>query len=311
MKTLSYQDAKMLKFWDGIECGTVVHGYRLEEFGERINTILPDLISSGLLKVTTGYDNVPNYQVPDLKLALKNHGLSVTGKKADLVDRIRNNFDDNELDRIFSRSCYMLTDEGKRAIDFFEIFFLNEKYSCDFMSEELAQAKKLYPNDIPLEQLRRHLLQRYSKEYASGSPNIFSTCDSMVNILKKKNDYQNMLLFMWTLTYYEMCGCSRYSTGEFYVYSVRFPLNPPRFLKDFDLCKSALGWSIDEFCNFIRNRAFSRAIAMPFSFFTNDELLRIVCDNLTGNAKPITPQFYQISMPQANNPYYTYYDFSD
>ncbi len=54
------------------------------------------------------------------------------------------------------------------------------------MSEELVNAQKLYPTDVPFEQLRKHLLQKYSKEYASGSPNIFLTCNSMVNILKKR-----------------------------------------------------------------------------------------------------------------------------
>ncbi len=307
MKTLNYQDAKMLKYWNGKVYGTVIRDYRLDLFGERINTILPEFLSCGLLRVTTGYENVENYAVPDLKQVLKDHELSTTGKKADLVERVRNNIPSEELSSIFKRSHYMLTENGKNALDFFELFFLNDEYNCGFMSEELAEAKQLFPDDNPLEQLRRMLLRRFSKEYANRDPKIFTTCRNLINVLKKKNDYQNMLLYLWTFTSYEMSGCSYIGRGEYYVYTVRFPLSAPHEIRNFDLCKSALGWTMDEFCNHIRNKAFPRTVNMPFSFFTNEELLKVICDILTGNAKPITPQNYLLNMPIEGDPNYIYY----
>lgn len=307
MKTVSYQDVKMLRYWNNLPCGTVIQNYKLDEFGERINTILPEFLDSGLLRISTGTENVSRATVPELKELLKQRGLSAAGKKLELVRRICENFSEQELNAHFTQSVYILTDEGKNAINFFELFFLNDEFGCNFMSEELGAAKNAQPDEEPIEILRKMLLQRFSKEFATKDQKIRVTCNCMIRILKRKNDYQNMLLFLWTASYYEMCGCSQLSAGTYYVYRTDFPLRPPSYIKDFDLCKVALGWSLEEFQSYIRKRAFSRAMEMPFSFLTNEELLKVVCDQLTGNSKPITPENYCLALPVENHPDYDYY----
>ncbi len=311
MKTANYQDVRMLKYWDTLPCGTVIQNYKLDEFGERINTILPEFLNSGLLRISTGTENVSRATVPELKELLKQRGLSAAGKKSELVRRVCDNFSEQELNSRFTQSFYLLTDEGKNAIKFFELFFLNDEFNCNFMSEELGAAKNAYPNEEPIEILRKMLLQRFSKEFAAKDPKIRVTCHSMIRILKRKNDYQNLLLFLWTATYYEICGCTFIPDGRYYVYKVSFPLNPPSYIKDFDLCKSALGLSLDEFKDLIRKKAFSRAMEMPFSFFTNEELLKLVCDRLSGNEKPITPDNYNLTLPVEHHPDYDYYSIGN
>ena len=137
MKTANYQDARMLKYWDTLPCGTVIQNYKLDEFGERINTILPEFLNSGLLRISTGAENVSKATVPELKELLKQRGLSAAGKKPELVRRVCDNFSEQELNSRFNQSFYLLTDEGKNAIKFFELFFLNDEFNCNFMSEEL------------------------------------------------------------------------------------------------------------------------------------------------------------------------------
>lgn len=307
MKTVNYQDVKMLRYWNNLPCGTVVRNYKLDEFGERINTILPEFLESGLLRTSTGAENASRATVPELKELLKQRGLSAAGKKPELIQRVCDNFSEQELEARFTEAFYTLTEEGRRAINFFELFFLNDEFGCNFMSEELGAAKNAQPNEEPIEILRKLLLQRFSKEFATKDQRIRVTCNCMIRILKRKNDYQNMLLFLWTAAYHEMCGCERLSEATYYVYRTDFPLRPPSCIKDFDLCKVALGWSLEEFQSYIRKKAFPRAMEMPFSFLTNEELLKVVCDQLTGNGKPITPENYSLALPVENHPDYNYY----
>ncbi|MCM1335736.1 MAG: SAP domain-containing protein [Bacteroides sp.] len=306
MEILNFQEAKMLNYWNGIRCGTVIRNYKLDEFGERINTILPEFIDNGLLRISSGKENVSRENIPKLKELLKQQGLSAAGKKSELVKRVCDNFSEQELNSYFTEAVYILTEKGQKAIDSFELFFLNDEFNCDFMSEELKTAKESYLNEEPLEILQKMLLRRFNKQFAAKDSKIEITCHNIIRILKRKNDYQNMLLFLWVATYNEMCGCS-HRTDTYYVYLVRFPLREPTYINDFDLCKSALGWTLEEFCDFIRERAFSRAMEMPFSFFHNEELLKVVCDRLSGNEKPITPENYDLALPIKNHPEYDYF----
>lgn len=68
-----------------------------------------DAKGTGLLQYTT--------KVTDLKNVLKKYDLKQSGKKAELIERIKENLSPSEINNEFEGSFYLLTEEGKEFLD--------------------------------------------------------------------------------------------------------------------------------------------------------------------------------------------------
>ena len=83
--------------------------------------------------------NVEKSTVDVIKDFLKTHGLKVSGKKADLVDRVRENFNEEYISIHFPEESYELTTEGLR--------FLDENKHLGLWYEDFGIFQELIPID--------------------------------------------------------------------------------------------------------------------------------------------------------------------
>lgn len=70
------------------------------------------------------------FKVSDLKEILRNHGLKVSGKKNELIERLGDNLSIDELQEIFPEKSYELSDKGREFVDENDyILFYEDNYN--------------------------------------------------------------------------------------------------------------------------------------------------------------------------------------
>lgn len=94
-----------------------VYAYWTYEYAIDFETIMTKLLQNGYLRISNSYDELPSLTVVKLKTILKKYGLPITGKKADLIARIRGNlsFDQISSELGNEEHMYLLTDKGKEC----------------------------------------------------------------------------------------------------------------------------------------------------------------------------------------------------
>lgn len=76
------------------------------------------LIDEGYFKQASINEILHTFKLDDLKKILKENNLKVTGKKAELIDRIISELSEKELNEInFDRNIYTLSEKGKKYIE--------------------------------------------------------------------------------------------------------------------------------------------------------------------------------------------------
>ena len=75
------------------------------------------LVQKNFLVPSTPEEILNSLKVVELKDILVSHSLSVTGRKADLVQRIIDSMDVNELDVLKKEKCYSLSNAGRKFLD--------------------------------------------------------------------------------------------------------------------------------------------------------------------------------------------------
>lgn len=84
--SISYLDAKALKFWDGRRTDFKVPDYYANSaFGRNVTPALTRLLSKGYLALGNIRKRIALKQVPELKVVLSEHELKVSGRKAELI----------------------------------------------------------------------------------------------------------------------------------------------------------------------------------------------------------------------------------
>jgi len=92
-------------------------GFWWFKFGVRdVNKYLRSLCERSYLTVGTVRDALENEKATALKEVLKVHGLKVSGKKADLVQRLVDEVPEEELNQHFHKKPYVLTEKGNNVL---------------------------------------------------------------------------------------------------------------------------------------------------------------------------------------------------
>jgi SPP1 gp7 family putative phage head morphogenesis protein len=108
-----------LKYIDGMEIHKFCPAqYWYYTYNMDYRQEIAKFLSENLVKISsTG--NIDNYTIPQLKEILIKSDLTVTGKKADLINRINDNLFDTEIQRLFpiGEEYYALTIKGKELTE--------------------------------------------------------------------------------------------------------------------------------------------------------------------------------------------------
>ncbi|WP_027640412.1 SAP domain-containing protein [Enterocloster clostridioformis] len=95
-----------------------VYAYWVYEYSLNFETTMTKLLVNNYLQISDSFADLDYLTVVELKSILKQSGLSVSGKKAELIQRIKTNISIDQLSASLNdkNKRYMLTSKGKEAI---------------------------------------------------------------------------------------------------------------------------------------------------------------------------------------------------
>ena len=167
--TLSYLDAKALKYWDGKPTDFEIPAYYAESaFGRNVKPALRRLLDGSFLTTGDIQKSITRKTVPELKSILTEKGLKVSGKKDELIQRLMENLSSQELHKLFPVGVYEITSAGERALDEYAIIFENEDYQLGFSYYRLIQEKDKNPQSTGEAILYRLINEDIQECYRTG-----------------------------------------------------------------------------------------------------------------------------------------------
>ncbi len=75
------------------------------------------LMDKGYLVVGNAFDTLENQKATDIKELLRAHSLKLSGKKADLLQRIKENLSEEQISAQFPEKYFALTEKGREELD--------------------------------------------------------------------------------------------------------------------------------------------------------------------------------------------------
>ncbi len=98
--------------------GNSFQGFWWYKYGVRdVDNCLCSLLNRGFLQVGNLQSAIEKETATVLKSELKNHGLKVSGKKDEMVQRLMAEVSHEELNSRFDKRTYQLTEIGKKALE--------------------------------------------------------------------------------------------------------------------------------------------------------------------------------------------------
>lgn len=166
---ISYLDARALEFWDGRRTDYEIPSYYSESaFGRNVGPALKRLLQGGYLERSGVEKNISLKTIPELKAVLAEHELKTSGKKGELICRLRDNLSEYELLELFPTGVYSMTEKGHAAIKPYTILHKNDIYSLGFSYYRLLSERESNPNVSDEDLLVRLLSQDVQKCYVSS-----------------------------------------------------------------------------------------------------------------------------------------------
>lgn len=101
---------------DGHEIGSDFPQYFKYEYNANSDLLLEKALENNHLTKSEPIYNVERAKVSEIKDVLRNHNLKVSGKKNELVERIKTNLTEEEIKNEFLGSYYILTEQGMKLV---------------------------------------------------------------------------------------------------------------------------------------------------------------------------------------------------
>lgn len=204
---ISYLDACALNFWNKRRTDFLVpQYYRNTAFGRNVEAALERLLAGGYLRRGDIEKSISLKLVPELKAILSERELKVSGKKAELVQRIMDNIPTDELEDIFSVGVYEITEKGEIAQQPYAAIFESQKHGLGISKYRLIQAKEQHPEDSTEKILLTALKDDLDSALQNGQKDEYQrTALATAGYLEKQNElhfalqYYCLAYFLWVI----------------------------------------------------------------------------------------------------------------
>lgn len=113
---LEPREILLLDYSQGFSTTQEHHKFWEHKYNINVPTRLRHLVDRGFLRIGDRSLTLHGRTARELKEALRAHGMRVSGRKAELVDRLLANVPETDIDKVFPERRYALTDLGKVAV---------------------------------------------------------------------------------------------------------------------------------------------------------------------------------------------------
>lgn len=184
---------------NGHMVGSEFPNYFNYNYGINTDELLVDAMNNNHLTLSKPLYNVEKARVIDIKKILRNYGQPVSGRKKELVNRVKNNLTEEEIISEFPGSYYVLTDKGEKIVkenDHVAYYHYNStNFSGLFSLEEYHDLLKNNTDANLKYTIAIDLLGKYgSTERRKGNWGLYrNSILSKAKVNKDKNDYKTAL----------------------------------------------------------------------------------------------------------------------
>lgn len=161
---LPRKERYLLSYFNNKIVGYELPEYMLSELSN-YKEILDKLLNENYLRVSNTKESISYLTIPDLKNTLQTKKLKLSGNKSDLLDRIYENFSNDELENYVKNRRYILTDLGIKEL---------ENYPPDgFYESRTFDAEQIFENICNTTIDNNKLKSRKPKKWYQKSWGIF------------------------------------------------------------------------------------------------------------------------------------------
>lgn len=172
---------------------------------EVVGKVHKELFDKGFYEKAGNRDALVNLKVGEIKEIIGKLGLSIKGKKEDLIDGLISQADEYELKNLINSQYYKISENGRQWMSDHELeyeYYTSEKEYSSFESYKRVRSKKS-PDDIRLEESL--------KEIATDKVDFGRYAyDSVISILKKKGDNRGIVVCYLKELLIDMSGALNY-----------------------------------------------------------------------------------------------------
>ena len=190
-------------------------GFWLYEYGvKNPQSVLESLCDRNFIVQGGLKDALNQLKLPELKSELSSYGLSSTGKKADLIERLLANVNEKQLDAKFTERYYALTDLGEQELKENEyVIYMHKNKSMFADLGVYGMHHKLFfdnPDNHSFRDLLWAELNRQSMQFAmSWDFGLYrNTRLSMYNFLIEEEKYHDAFARLCEVLYVDLSGMS-------------------------------------------------------------------------------------------------------
>lgn len=271
-------------------------GFWWYRYGVRdVQAVLSSLVERGFLQIGDIHAALENQTSVAIKDVLKAHDIKTTGKKADLVQRALNEIPESELNYLFPKRTYSLTDTGSTAVNEEDyVSYIHRHYIEDLNIWSLNQLVHTQPFMPYRDKLWGYLNQRSMKHFSDRNFGLYRNCRfNMAQFLREENKTKDALAMLAEVVFFDLSGASNnydpqfleiYASG-FFPYENSLAKTAPGIIATIIDCYEELGYSDEELKSALMERM--DKLSAPLQLFTVEECAQIIFLERDQNAEAL------------------------
>ena len=291
MAELTPKDAIILDYFNNRFKIDELTPWQQEQLGKSALNRLDFLISSGYMRYSTLREGLTHLTIPQIKDLLRSKSLPLSGKKADLLQRLYDNFTDTELEKYYIPKTH-LTEDGEAFVRDNMAYIHNKNYNYGLSNFEIeSRTKELKVNNpqSTADDAIWSLLNEKSVDCASQKrwSDLITTTENLAKYSYLHDDYENTIAFSLIMFYINLSG---WDSNEYVVEYQDLFIYPFTYgyLKDILDDDSS---KIDTI-NLKATELFRQTSnLLPFSYFSPESAITILNNILKG--KEFNPKSYK------------------
>jgi hypothetical protein len=265
--------------------GNSFQGFWWYKYGVRdVQAILTSLVQRGFLQIGDLRAALNKQTAAAIKEVLKAHELKQTGKKDDLVQRALDEVSEDELNRLFPKRTYSLTESGKAALEEEAYVSYIHRHMIEYLDIwSLNQKVHTQPFMPYRDKLWGYLNQQSMKHFSDRNFGLYRNCRfQMAQFLKEEKKIKDSLAMLAEVVFHDLSGVSNnydpqfleiYAEG-FFPYENSHAATAPGIIAAIVDCQKELEYSDAELAAALIERM--SKLSVPIQLFSVEDCAKIV-----------------------------------
>lgn len=274
-----------------------------------VKALLNRLMDKGYISVGSLNDSLQLYKVDELKQVLREYGLKVSGNKTNLIKRLVENIQEEELRTLFPHASYKTTEKGKEAILYDEYVLYAHTHQFEginiYSLNQMLNGQTQNYKEVVWEHLvLESELHLYDEDFGLYR----NTRLEMARFMAEENNYEEALKLLAEVSYWDTSGMDNSGldielSGKYW-----FPYDDdhifirmaPGIIELYKKWKRNSGIAEERFRQIIWERISN--LSAPFHVFTKEEVMEIILMELDGDTTNLK-KLYEVAKERLQKRY--------